>query len=522
LGQFGPRLDPVCRDGLATARTRYARWSGRLAPIRAQTPQMRDVSRRQPFERDWLTEQGLTPATHYAAWRHRCPLIGSQPVPATAVIANVLEWNLQPERRALFPRAACLTETPFAPDDLSMFWAGDDKIILARHDIDDEYWADVCEIAGYGRARRVAVHGALHDTSICKSLLDADTPWTATPDWRGAEPVRLASWGATPELYALAEHFRGGGRPRLDIEVPRSADYWVVPFFGSKTGSRALLADVCATEDTQVCVPDGLVARDRDAALRIAAKAPSLWGDVMLKADHGSGGIGLHALLQGSAFNEAETFLSGLPADQPIVVEHHLGHGLQVVPLAYNGEVNADGRATTVSTGAQVIRDDQYFAGSEMGVDVLSDDLDREMQAFGSAVGSRLATAGYRGPFNVDFIHRPRENSVYAIEINARRSGSSSVAELLAHLVGADWQQSVAAIAVERVSVPRSLARFRALKRHLQETGLYGRKDSFIVMPYLISGLECDHSCGFIVIGDDADSARCLMARVRRALWKVP
>lgn len=65
------------------------------------------------------------------------------------------------------------------------------------------------------------------------------------------------------------------------------------------------------------------------------------------------------------------------------------------------------------------------WCGGELGVDA-PDIVNHRTQEIATVVGTELASHGYRGIFGIDLLVTP-ENSVYAIEINARLTGYSHV-----------------------------------------------------------------------------------------------
>ncbi|MEV0193220.1 hypothetical protein AB0I39_32395 [Kitasatospora purpeofusca] len=236
----------------------------------------------------------------------------------------------------------------------------------------------------------------------------------------GPEPVLF--WGRTPD--------RGEG-PELAA----------VRRYEAKDAAHALFTAL-AQDHPGVRVPGQEPAdTPRAAARRLAARA-ARGRTTVLKSPHGVGGYGTVVVTpeEVSAAGGARRLLRRLvredvlPSGGPLLLEEYVDGGPAATgrlrDLTFDAVIGADGRVHPVGVGEMAV-DGTSYRGVTVGPGVVPPGAAATAGRFGLAVGERLAEAGHRGWYDVDFV-TDRERRLAPTEANLRLTGPA-IAFVLRH-----------------------------------------------------------------------------------------
>ncbi|QDY79774.1 GNAT family N-acetyltransferase [Streptomyces qinzhouensis] len=210
--------------------------------------------------------------------------------------------------------------------------------------------------------------------------------------WRNT-PVVV--WGQTPATAVLTG-------TRLGPDALR---------YESKRASYALFTRL-AREHPGIRLPERWTPANRRAAAGLIAARARTGAGTVVKTEHGAGGSGTRILT-------ARVAARSLPRG-PLLLEEYLPGGTDP---SYDGFVDASGTVHDVGVAAMDI-DGTAYRGATVGPGAVSDTTAERALAFGNAVGRRLAEAGYRGWFDVDYVAGPG-GLLAPVETNLRLTGPS-------------------------------------------------------------------------------------------------
>ncbi|MEV6978396.1 hypothetical protein [Kitasatospora sp. NPDC093806] len=246
---------------------------------------------------------------------------------------------------------------------------------------------------------------------------------------RPALAARLAN-GPEPVLF--------WGRTAAQGEGPELA---AVRRYESKAAAHGLFAAL-APDHPGVRVPrqepaDG----PRRAARRLTGRAARGLTTV-LKAPHGVGGHGTAVITPQEVFTAggARALLRRLVRDDvlppggELLLEEYVDAGParsgRLRDLTFDAVIGPDGRVHPVGVGEMAV-DGTRYQGVTVGPGVVPPGAAATAERFGLAVGERLAAAGHRGWYDVDFV-TDRERRLAPTEANLRLTGPA-VAFVLRH-----------------------------------------------------------------------------------------
>lgn len=383
--------------------------------------------------------------------------------------------------------------------DFSVLWSGDNKIVVTPEPLQDELLVDVAGVLGWSNVSNYVPQHA--DGYITDALAHEIAAGSMRLELERS--VTIDARGLSAGLLRLDAALRKAGNETNNVfAAPSTA---LVAGADSKTGSRLLL------EAAGVPIARGYTADNVRSARAAIQHVTSQFGGFVLKTDQGSGGRGVAA---------SAAAAEGLLRDRfaPFVVEEPIGLHVGRRDYAYNGLVTGSG-VSSRAVGIQLVNGVQY-SGGLIGVGAVPAHLERRIQELGEAVGARLHQDGYRGWYNVDFMRAVGSQRIYAAEINARRSGSSALIDVLTALPEVSARPSAACL-VEHAALAPRITNYVDGKVALKELWFRPGKTcgAFIACA---SSIASARSAGVVTLGRDACEARQVMDAALQRLRGKP
>ncbi|GAA1382779.1 hypothetical protein GCM10009639_02260 [Kitasatospora putterlickiae] len=260
--------------------------------------------------------------------------------------------------------------------------------------------------------------GVAPDSTVAQAL--AARP--ALAERLAAAPGPVLHWGRTADL---------GDGPELAA----------VRRYESKAATHELFTAL-APDHPGVRVPRQEHAdTPRRAARRLTARAARGLTTV-LKSPHGVGGYGTAVITPQDLFaaGGARALLrrlvreDALPPGGELLLEEYVDGGPagsgRLRDLTFDAVIGADGRVHPVGVGEMSV-DGTRYQGVTVGPGTVPPGAAAVAERFGLAVGERLAAAGHRGWYDVDFV-TDRERGLAPTEANLRLTGPA-IAFVLRH-----------------------------------------------------------------------------------------
>jgi hypothetical protein len=311
----------------------------------------------------------------------------------------------------------------------AIFWGGDDKLVILPQQVSEEFQSSIVSSMGWYNLRVIAP--STKSNSICKDIYSDQQLWfDLVSTLRQSDQVELFSYGTTPQLYELLKNLRDAG---LTIQTPELASkhlFNLIHSLDSKSGCRELAAHLAETEP-EIKLPAGYLCYNRDDINTAIYKLSEITTQVVLKLDRGAGGWGIVKLTELSSSLDAALAALGKEPEiwrsGPIIVEEYID---TADSPTVDAVVLPDGSVEPRIIGRQVLDARLRYMGIHVGHHIYSPELTNRIYQIGQTIGNEMGRLGYRGWFDIDLI-RTKNDELYVIEINARRTGVTHVWEIL-------------------------------------------------------------------------------------------
>ena len=361
------------------------------------------------------------------------------------VIANIAEYN----RRTMikgFSQSEFIAwdEASVSLTDMSLFWYGDDKVVLLPVQPNKLFLSDLNDALGY---KNVQVYWPKKMSySVCNDILnDKELYQFLIKIIKSSDNPEIVTWGATKPFYSLVENLTQTGARFITPEIPKQTDYWTTLYFESKAGFREFV-----TKETHLLnIPEGFICGDKDIALDAIAYFSKNNRGFVLKANYGTAGFstmcypadainrGFEMLRKEIAYRMSFDNFWNNP---PVIIEEHITGVNDSFPrsLTIDFRINHDGQINKIGCGEMIMRRSCLYSGIHCGKGVIDRDTENYMTKAGFYIGEHMAKSGYKGWFDVDFV-QGSNGKIFLTEINARRASPIHVFDIAAQLLGENW-----------------------------------------------------------------------------------
>lgn len=334
--------------------------------------------------------------------------------------------------------------------EMSLFWNGDNKLILLPEIPDPYFVEDVIYTLKY---QNIAFIAPSKSTGLlCSDFLEDPLKIEIINSFIDSE-VSFHPWGVTHTFYDLVAALSVGKTQSLTF--PSREKYWVDIFLDSKIGARAVFSEIFK-KTNELISPNGVILPTLKDAIDASRDLIQTFGKIVLKTNFGDAGKGVLVV---EGIEDIHLHISKLSSDDifwafsPIIVEEFI-EDADKSSFTVDGWISTTGQVLLKGAGKMLIRNAKNYTGVVMGIDVLSNEVEKALLQIGHKVGSYIADLGYRGWFDVDVIVG-KDNRIYGTEINARRTGPTHVIDIAEHIFGSEWAQKATFISCERIYLNR-------------------------------------------------------------------
>jgi hypothetical protein len=366
----------------------------------------------------------------------------------SVVIANIAEFN----RRAMirgFTRNEYEIWDSASVDlsDMALFWHGDDKLVILPRKPDETFVSDVKNALQYRNLQ--VISPAKRSTSLCSDILaDHRLRDFLIDRLRNSQKPKIVVWGATDQFYSLINELRRAGADFQVSEVPSQDNYWTALYLESKAGFRELTRNL-QSEIPDLNLPEGFICGSKELAVEAIAHFWSRQKGFVLKANYGTAGFSVLCYPASQLARGLETLrkdaLHRMSFDHfwdnpPVIIEEHIAGPEELKPdsLTVDFIIDKNSVVKLVGTGKMLMRRKWLYSGIQSGLGVIESDTEEKINCIGRQVGCAIASMGYKGWFDIDFVVSA-ENRIFLTEINARRASPAHVFDIASHVFGRDW-----------------------------------------------------------------------------------
>ena len=265
---------------------------------------------------------------------------------------------------------------------------------------------------------------------------------------RNYKKVEIISYTNSSQFLNLVKSIREEGVLIDTPESPAEADSWTVDFFGSKSGIRQL-AQQSASREPDFKMPPGLISIDIENTAKMASKMYIKENGLVIKTNKGHAGAGILIFRQNSLPTDYVKCVTEILKQFrhenywnrfPIIVEKYIDPAQSIGGGYPNAEfrINKNGRLEFLYYCVLRVTPSGIFKGVEINNAVLSDQDTAQIMDTGFFLGEQLASRGYRGYFELDFV-AAKNGDIFVTESNVRRTGGTHVYHLAKYLFGKDF-----------------------------------------------------------------------------------
>lgn len=263
--------------------------------------------------------------------------------------------------------------------------------------------------------------------------------------------IALIPYRLTPQFQKLI-HFLN--TKNLNFTTPETIPQdkqFVLTYFNTKRGFRHLWHMSGADSSTYIKIPEGFIAEDKQETIEAAWWFTTHNKSFVIKYNKGTQGIGVLMIDRATLPRNRENFnthVKKLLSDKiwrssAIVIEEAIPItvGSESVSPSIEMYVSPDGTVNKYYACDQVLAEDKKtFRGIYTYPGLYKDSNIKHAFKAGLKFGRQLARYGYRGVYDIDLI-RSKQNNMYVVESNMRRTGGTHLHEFCLALLGSRYAE---------------------------------------------------------------------------------
>src|SRR3989338_246231 len=344
---------------------------------------------------------------------------------------------------------------------------------------------------------------------------------------RNYKKVEIISYTNSSQFLNLVKSIREEGVLIDTPESPAEADSWTVDFFGSKSGIRQL-AQQSASREPDFKMPPGLISIDIENTAKMASKMYIKENGLVIKTNKGHAGAGILIFRENNLPKNYKDCVSEILklfqnekywSKFPIIVEKYIDPAQSVGGGYPNVEfrINRTGKVEFLYYCALRVTDTGVFKGVEINNSVLSDQDTAQIMDTGFFLGEQLASRGYRGYYELDFV-AAKNGDIYVTESNVRRTGGTHVFHLARLLFGKDFMYETYILTsnLHRVTIDHAGVETEQLFKRLSPVLFNKNKKEGLI----ITGTRLldQNQFGYIIFGNSKSRAIKIESEMERLL----
>ena len=330
----------------------------------------------------------------------------------------------------------------------ALLYGEDDKVIVTSYPVHPENINYICDIAGW--VNTINLYPEHPTYSICRDCLSGKMYSEIKEMILNNPSVNLIAYRNTPEFYKLVKKLKKEG---LNFNLPEALDEddrFISTYAHSKRGFRHLWEKSLSNKNVKydIDIPPGFITSNKqeaiDACLWFFGKGKSF----VVKYNFGASGFGLLMFDINEIPKEAIELkkyirdkLTDNIWDKDVIVVEEL---MDVDQSSFSGSPNVElyidenGVHNSYACEQVLDKDGKTFLGIYINPEVNQSEYMKTGFQVGHEFGNTLKDLGYRGIFDIDFVVT-KDNKLFAVESNLRRTGGTHTHEFCRFLLGDDY-----------------------------------------------------------------------------------
>jgi len=327
----------------------------------------------------------------------------------------------------------------------ALLYGDDHKIVITTSPIHKLHFDHMVQLMKWNDVHNISPIKASHSIS-------ADC---VKDDYLGVELIKLIKnnpgvalipYRSTPQFQSLIHFLRG---KNLCFETPETIPQekqFILNYFNTKRGFRHLWYLSHANNSPHIQIPEGFITQSKKEAIDAAWWFKQEGESFVIKYNSGVQGIGIELIDHKTLSDDKKKFdahMRNLLKDKMwnetiIIIEKAIPANEKAESISPSIEIFIDskGKVSKSYVSDQILAaDKRTFRGIYIYPELMTDTAIKKTFASGIKFGKRLALYGYRGVFDMDLI-RSKNNEIYVVEANLRRTGGTHLHELCLSLLG--------------------------------------------------------------------------------------
>lgn len=364
----------------------------------------------------------------------------------TIYISNILEgyykgYNaLKSQKERLF-----WTQFDIFDSNRALLYGEDHKVIITSTPIDKLHVTHVLQLMNWHYVHNISPAKISHSISA-DCMKDNSLKTKLIHLIKNNPGVALIPYRSTPQFQKLIHFLRA---QKLQFETPETIPeekQFILNYFNTKRGFRHLWHMSHANNPPHVQIPEGFITQNKKEAVDAAWWFKQRCESFVIKYNSGVQGIGIELIDYETLPNDKKRFYTHMKAllkdkmwsEPVIIIEKAISANEKAESISPSVEIyiNPKGEVSQSYASDQILAaDKRTFRGVYIYPELMTDASIKKTFDSGIKFGKRLAEYGYRGVFDIDLI-RSKNNKIYAVEANLRRTGGTHLHELCLALLG--------------------------------------------------------------------------------------
>lgn len=393
-----------------------------------------------------------------------------------------------------------------------IFSKGDDRVLVTPLLVNETMKEHVSKVMKFknvinlspskiGESLNVSV---LEDKKLLKQLEDII---------RQNPGIDLVAYVSSNEFMNVVSYFRSKKLNFTTSEIPTQENNWTVAFFDSKAGFRQLTTFM---NNGFPKMPQGIVCDSIDEIIGAVRFFFNNEMDCVMKANRGLAGAGLKIMYrkdyQKKNLNRVlEQILKENPfwSHDIVVVEEFIEPNLEIGGGAPNIELKiSKNKVHPLYCCSMRISREGVFQGIEIGRGTYTSYMKNKLIKHGVTFGQMLKKFSYNGHFEIDFV-AGRDNRIYPIEANVRRTGGTHIYDAVKRLLGSNFERNYYVTSKDFQDAPKLKGKSYGQMRDKLNGLLYpikGKKEGVVVTIFNHLYIKWG-KIGYFVVSSDKKSA---------------
>lgn len=327
----------------------------------------------------------------------------------------------------------------------ALLYGGDNKVIITSSPIYTPHVNHIIRLMGWKKVFNISPTKA--SPSISADCVTDQILKTELIQIIKKNPgVAVIPYRSTPQFQKLIHLLRS---KKLKFETPETIPeekQFILNYFNTKRGFRHLWHLSYADNPPHVQIPEGFITQNKKEVIDAAWWFKQEGESFVIKYNSGVQGIGIELIDHKTLSTNKKEFTAQVKDllkdsmwNEPIIIiEKAIPANERGVSISPSVEIyiNPKGKVSESYVSDQILAEDKRtFRGIYIYPELMTDSSIKKTFYSGIKFGKQLAQYGYRGVFDMDLM-RSKNNEIYVVEANLRRTGGTHLHELCLALLG--------------------------------------------------------------------------------------